>query len=168
MDNPTITILSFLFSPKGRMARLPFLAVVVVVYGAFIGLVNVWNSNSGVLRVVLNVVILALFAVKFIMTARRLHDIRLPAFLGAPNLILIAWAGYNNFAVSYLHAPAFSLPGYLLLGHQALGYNAVTLGILMAILVLTDLVLIFIPGTKGSNRYGGDGRTPTGAVADLF
>ncbi len=168
MDRPVVSVLAFLFSPKGRMARLPHLAFVIVSYGVFISLTWVLIGHAGIQRTILIVAIIALFAIKFIMLSRRFHDIRLPALVGAPTLMLLSSIIYNNTAVKYLHMPSNYIPGNVSLFGHMVDLTTATVATLFLLMILTDVALIFIPGTKGANRYGDDGRTPTGAVADIF
>ena len=158
----------FLLSPRGRIARTPYLGVIVVLYVAFVTLVQFWSTSSGMVRPALSVMLMAVFPLKFIASAKRLHDINLPALAAAPALLLMAWAVYNNVAVQILHWSPFVLPGFLTVASRPFSYNMVALVVLLVLIVITDLILIFVPGIRGANRYGDDGRTPTAAVAELF
>lgn len=161
-------VLRFLMSPKGRMARLPFLSCLVVSYVCFVGLIHFWSTSTGVPRTLLNLAVLCLLALKFVITARRWHDVGMPALMAAPLLIVVGLGAYNNYAVPNLHAPMLAAYGSVSLFHKQFTYLMLFgITVLVAIL-LSDIALIFIPGNRGNNRYGNDLRRLEHTFTDIF
>ena len=168
MDTPARRILTFLFSLKGRIARLPFLATIVVTYGAIIALAQMLAKSAGVLHLTLSALVLAVFAAKFIFTTKRLHDIGLPALLASPIIVVTCLGLYNNFVVPALHVPRFVLRGNTMIGHLQVSYFVVEMVVLLGAILLSDTALLFIPGNRGNNRYGNDLRRLEHTFTDVF
>lgn len=164
---PPFRFRNFSFSLTGRMARLQFLVVIAICYGLFIGLIHLWNQYLTI-RVLMNGAIMAVFTVKYLANIKRLHDLGLPALTAAPTPILTLWIGYNNFVVTYLGTPRLDVPGTLSIFHETVGSSSVVAAILLLMIALSDLALVFVPGTRGANRYGGDGRTSGEEVVGVF
>ena len=161
-------VLRFLLSPKDRMARLPFLSCVVVSYISFVILIHFWSISTSLPRTLLNLAVLSLLALKFIVTARRWHDIGMPALMAAPLLTVLGLGAYNNYAVPYLHAPMLGDYGKVFLFHWQLTYLMLFGIIILIAILVSDIALLFIPGNTGNNRYGNDLRRLEHTFTDVF
>jgi len=122
-----MSILSDLFNPTGRMARLPYAGYTILMYVAIMVMVGVFfllSANGGVAlgAILLIIGIAACALASIIMQIKRLHD--------------MDWAGAWVIALIVLGMGASSYP---LLGLISMGIG---------------IALFFIPGTQGPNRFG--------------
>ena len=151
------------------MRRLPFLFVTIGIYIAFVVLVNYWDAPGRPLvqKWALNLLIVATLPLKFIALGRRLHDIQLSSFFGTPVLLLMATAVYNNYAVNFFGAPNLvnRLNAYFPHSPSVVVIAGVCL---IGIIVLTDLALFVMPGSKAGNIYGPPPEAPASDVAKHF
>jgi uncharacterized membrane protein YhaH (DUF805 family) len=148
------------FDPKGRIDRLTFF-----MYGMILGIVTyVMAFVGGVAigffiaalpedqaRYFENGYLLALLPVfygHFCIRAKRLHDLGLPAVLALIGLVDII--GMLGFAV---HQAAPFLPA-------SLSDEKNVTNVLTCVSLVFTLLLLFIPGQRGANRYGENSTGP--------
>lgn len=147
-----------LFTPKGRIDRLTCfmysvaLSMVgkVISYGMNIAapMINPHDSDeiTNYLFAANLVLVLPLTYSQFCVYAKRLHDMNLPAILALfPFLI----GGFIIFVVFGEEM----LPGLDLHGLTSEHSSAAILGA-VGLFILFDLIIYFMPGTRGPNRYG--------------
>lgn len=157
------------FLPVGRIPRLPYIGVTIAIYVVFMLLIMAWSrmdTDAG--RLWIDLPLFALFTVKFIAAAKRLHDIGLSGLWAAPVLILLATGLYNNYAVQLLHAPSLFLPGFITIGSALVSYSTIAAMALLVTLVLTDVLLCLMPGNTGQNRYGQGLHNRESVITDVF
>lgn len=143
-----------IFDPKGRIDRLTYF-----IYGAILGIISVVIQGpllafSAVLgdtaqsyiseypAIYLALVVLPLLYGQFCIYAKRLHDLNLPAILAVPLF------GEIIFNVVFSFVPPleeFNLEPKML----------ATIGMILGgAIIVAHLLLLFVPGTRGPNRYG--------------
>jgi uncharacterized membrane protein YhaH (DUF805 family) len=147
-----------LFTPKGRIDRLTcfMYSVALSMVGRVIGygvafavpVVNPHDSDeiATYLFAANWVLVLPLMYSQFCVYAKRLHDMNLPAVLGLFPFLMVGCVIFVVFGGAMLPGQDLnSLSG----GHPA----AAILGG-AGLFLLFDLIVYFVPGTKGPNRYG--------------
>ena len=139
-----------LFHAHGRINRMDFftggalLAIAAVSLGfgvgTLLGMVDVLPTPAVV--VVQLLISVPLIYGQFCVTAKRLHDVNMPAALATMGFVELMFTLYVGFA-----PPAF-LPGTIEQNISLID------NVLMATVVVFNLGLLFLPGTPGENRYG--------------
>lgn len=139
-----------LFHPRGSINRMDFLVggMLVAIFGVCLGfaistIMGMFNGLPAPVVVLIQIVLTAPLAYgQFCVSAKRLHDLNLPAVLALFSFVELVFTLYVGFTPPALLPPALS-------------QNITTIdNSLMAVVVVFSLLLLFIPGTKGENRYG--------------
>ena len=139
-----------LFHPRGRINRVDFLVggMLLAIFGVCLGfaigtIMGMINALPAPVVALIQIVLTAPLAYgQFCLGAKRLHDLNLPAVLALFSFVELIFTVYVAFT------PPALLPA-------ALGQNITTIdNSLMGIVVVFSLLLLFIPGTNGENRYG--------------
>jgi uncharacterized membrane protein YhaH (DUF805 family) len=132
MRKPTI---GSLFSLQGRMARSQFICAIIALF-IICGLIVVLSALlvpppfTILILTITGIVFFWLYYVVF--TVKRLHDLNLSAWYW---LLLLAW---NIFVGAFQKHTA---------GHHVF---------ISIVLALPTLILLFMPGTRGRNKFGED------------
>lgn len=139
-----------LFRPSGRLNRMDFfsggalLAIAAVCIGfALSTLLGFMSGLSTIIVIIIQVLVTApLLYGQFCVAAKRLHDLGLPAVLSVIGFVELAFTLYIAFS------PPSSLPA-------AIAANVSHIdNVLKGIVIVFNLLLLFVPGTQGENRYG--------------
>ena len=164
-------MMSFLFSAKGRISRkqfwlnfvLPLIGiylVVVVVAGALFGFSGVAAGGEpnpiifGVIGLIAIPLYIAIVWASICVSAKRFHDRNMSGWW-------VLWFFLIGLAVA-----AAQYGAIMALGPDVGGMIAMVATVISMILSLVQLVILgFLPGTKGPNKYGADPRDPTGAAS---
>lgn len=154
------------FDPKGRIDRLTYfiyglvlriisviLAGTVFFLASFLGdVAETYVEEYSTLAKV--VIALPLLYGVFCVYAKRLHDLNMPAALGVLGFIDIILTVISAFISNASMSPTMAYT---------------IMGIVVFVIVAFHLLLLFVPGTKGENRYGlnnlGSPR-PTGKILE--
>ena len=165
-----LSVIRLVFRLKGRAARLPFLGFLIVNYGAFVWLVTVWNRQpAGAMKATLNLLILLILVTKFMAIGKRLHDVSLSALFGLPYLFPPAAGFYANFIAEYVpaHGQTYYFVPYPIFG-QIMTYQQLAGVATLILIAIADIVFLFVPGTKGPNRFGPQPGKPVAPPQDVF
>ena len=170
MDRPFYDLPSLLISLKGRVMRLRFALFTITSYAVFIALVTMWHTHKAndAWRVILHLLTIGNLPLKYIVSSKRFHDLNLSGLCASPLLILTFIALYNNYVVRLPYIQSLQIPGFIIISGQVITYSLIA-GLLVVIaILLTDLTLMFIAGTRGTNHYGDDPRQPTQSFSEVF
>jgi uncharacterized membrane protein YhaH (DUF805 family) len=170
MDEVDVRQLNLAQVLNSRGRRLPFVIGTALSYGVFIGLVTYLLRQDAPIALFLTIRFLGLMILplQFGLAARRLHDCNQSMIWASPLPFFFLIGMYNNFVTRTLHAPALTLTPVLVHFLPTLPYiGTVLILVVLLYVVLMDLALAIIPGTKGPNRFGPDPRRPMKA-ADHF
>lgn len=142
--------LTDLFHPSGRINRMDFFTGGALLAIAAVSLEFGINTLLGMAREIPASVMIAaqllivvpLIYGQFCVTAKRLHDINIPAVVAITGFVGSIFGLYLSFTP----------PAYI---PAAIAQNVSRIDvILMAIVIIFNLILLFVPGTDGENRYG--------------
>lgn len=135
------------FLPKARISRVQFIVRTGLIWLAFGLATTLWfalpiskMTNGSALSVIGYLLIFLLFFWAMSMqAAKRLHDVSRSGGWVFAGVIMFAWAGRltNNINVGRPDDPSFAIGAVGILGTFVFA-----------------LILSFVPGTKGSNRFG--------------
>ena len=140
-----------LFDPKGRVNRVGFFTGGALLSIATVSLGFAFNTLIGMLEhgiaepvnfALRLIVFVPLVYGQFCVTAKRLHDLNLPAAPAVIGFVELTFTLYVGLGGDTLVPAAVS-------AHVSLIDD-----ILMGVVVVFNLLLLFIPGTRGDNRYG--------------
>lgn len=149
-------MLKFLFSPKGRIGRVPFAAFVIPPTMVFVGIGVFLAFNATFIDdqtydlLLMSLVVLPVLFLwpSFALTIKRLHDINLswpPALIWFWPFLAVA----STFILRLLAGTEADAQIYTTIGERVTVLNRLLLFLELALVA----VLSFIPGTKGLNRY---------------
>ena len=157
-------VLAFMLFLAGRTARRVFAIGLVASIAAFFGLAVLWTRLPtpfhGVNEATRFLPFLFMWT-KCALTARRLHDVNLTGWLTLPGTAIIVIPLIIRFVLPPLDIAYNGMDPFLENPPQMI---FAAMGI---IAILGDLILCFVPGTKGANRFGpppGRPATPADAV----
>lgn len=159
MEEPGLGPLRQVLNGRGR--RRLFAAGALLSDVAFVALVvgegrqTVWSWQY----YVFHVLALLVFPLKFWLAGRRLHDMNRSMLLALPYALIFAFAIYNQYLNRLLGAPPVYLPvGHMTIFGQRLEVIEVLVLCILVFVVVSDLGLSLLPGTRGLNRFGPDPR----------
>ena len=144
-----------IFDPKGRIDRLTYwmygvMLMIAVYVGAF-AIVAISETLKLTLHAIPPafvalapmVMVIPLFYGQFCIRAKRLHDLGLPAIVG-----LLGFADTIGQALYLSEAALHWLPAEMITNQDTINLD------LTAFTWIFHLLLLFIPGQRGPNRYG--------------
>lgn len=162
-------MLRFYFSPFGRISRKDFwLKFILVLIGLSVATVVVdsiffpdvnFGNDTGPVELAMNLVT---FWPQIALTSKRFHDRNMSGWWQIPFNIAVAAGAFFAYSASLeIDAsggfdPSVTAP--LLIG----------VGLLLIAGGAELVILGFLPGTRGPNKYGDDPLNPMGKVAEVF
>jgi len=152
------------FTAVGRVSRLQYLLHSLILFVAFIAFSRIANLAGQSLiegrghLIAATATTLITSYVYFCLDAKRVHDLKWPAAIVAIMIAEPVIFSLMNLVFSYaeFHPPA-GIGGMLILS-RFWRYGAGIIG----------LILLFIPGNKGQNKYGPDPLQPPAPPIDVF
>ena len=169
MPKHTFEILAYFLSMKGRMTRAPYIGFTLLSYALFFACIEMWaaHTTEDAVRGGLYLLTLLIFPLKFIGTAKRFHDLNLSSLFGLPLLLAGAAGFYNAFVMPGLNAALLPhAPGSG--PYEVIGVSFTAGLMVVTLILLTDLALMIVPGTRGDNAYGPDMRGALQAMSEIF